>query len=220
MEQFSLFKTRVKKETSDLIESISKIGKNGDWNEILHLLLSFQASIDSSMEDRFSQVPSDVARIIFGLSPIKAQIALSQTCKRFSSFKWLKESRKTRNIKAFKKFHPLSTDAFVFGVETLNIPWAKIANSLSRPYKWKNSYRIYGRIDKDADLRIDYENERDHGVITGLVIGNIRNDKHLKKTECDIVASCRKRGELQERGQLLVMMDDSIFYKNRFLIAI
>lgn len=169
------------------------------------------------LEDRFSQVPSDVFRLIFERVCPEDQFALSKTCKRFHSFEWLQEEWRSRSIQAFEKLAvPFSKDVFVFGINKFGIPWNKIANCLSRPYGSHSSYRLYcadkaneydEEEEEDLCVRVDYVGEKKSSLAVCLIIGDIKQTRKLK------TISDRCFGDSYDDSKFLLMFEDYVCFK-------
>eukprot|EP01118_Nematostelium_gracile_P001764 TRINITY_DN1183_c0_g2_i4.p1 TRINITY_DN1183_c0_g2~~TRINITY_DN1183_c0_g2_i4.p1 ORF type:complete len:277 (+),score=40.81 TRINITY_DN1183_c0_g2_i4:33-863(+) len=191
------FKEMMKRETDILVNSVLAIGKEGDWNSITSLLLSFQALVNNSMQDLFSVVPQDIYRLILSSCEPKDQLSLSKTCKRFHSMKWMEPIWKRESIDQFKQLVLFSPKLFEIGIDYIGIPWIKVLECMIRPNKLGNSFRRY------------YYDYTSHMV--GPLNGNRDNTRFF------ILGEIKELGTIeiiQNSGSALVIEEDCFRYQN------
>eukprot|EP01118_Nematostelium_gracile_P007722 TRINITY_DN2523_c0_g4_i1.p1 TRINITY_DN2523_c0_g4~~TRINITY_DN2523_c0_g4_i1.p1 ORF type:complete len:370 (+),score=40.54 TRINITY_DN2523_c0_g4_i1:71-1111(+) len=166
----------VKRETDQLVDSILKIGKDGDWNQITALLFSFQDLVNGCVRDHFSSVPQDICRLIFGYLSTKDRFSLSITNKRFHSFEWLESISKKESLKYYDRLVSFPKELFVFAIERFGISWRSIAHCFSRPRKNQTSFRRYKNRSYSYAERMESFKNGDQKKVDCLLIGNILND--------------------------------------------
>eukprot|EP01118_Nematostelium_gracile_P001771 TRINITY_DN1183_c0_g5_i2.p1 TRINITY_DN1183_c0_g5~~TRINITY_DN1183_c0_g5_i2.p1 ORF type:complete len:347 (+),score=47.11 TRINITY_DN1183_c0_g5_i2:33-1073(+) len=192
------FKEMMKRETDILVNSVLAIGKEGDWNSITSLLLSFQALVNKSTQDFLSLVPQDIYRIIFDFCTPKDQISLSRTCKRLHSMKWMEPIWKEESIKQYKQLVPLSVRFFEVAIEYIGIPWANVLECFLRPKKMGNSFRRYHSL--WSITRIDSFTNDDKQRTDTFVLGKIDDDR--ERIETGDLIEYSKRAVVVKEGRI------------------
>lgn len=83
--ELTLIRNKVCTETRTLVENVVSIGRNGDFDQILQLIFSFQDSILVLSRDYLSVLPADLIRLIIGYLTTDDWVKLSLSAKRFRS---------------------------------------------------------------------------------------------------------------------------------------
>eukprot|EP01118_Nematostelium_gracile_P007716 TRINITY_DN2523_c0_g1_i2.p1 TRINITY_DN2523_c0_g1~~TRINITY_DN2523_c0_g1_i2.p1 ORF type:complete len:353 (+),score=57.32 TRINITY_DN2523_c0_g1_i2:67-1059(+) len=167
----------MKRETDHLVDSILKIGKEGDWNQITALLFSFQAFVNRCTQDYFSIVPKDICRLIFDYLPLEDKFSLSMTNKRFNSLGWMESISKQESLKYFDELVAFPKEFFIFAIERFGISWRSIAWCFLRPNETESSFRRYKSKEYSyVAHRIDSFRSGSREKVDHLIIGNISND--------------------------------------------
>lgn len=171
--ELTALRTKIQRETCTMVDKICSIGKDGDFDAILHVLFAFKDSMMKTAEDWFSAIPLGVTKEILSYADISSQISLITTSKRFYSLRdWTISLWKSDCLKywtSITRTMPISHLEWCFGhFETKSEPirWAKILKHLSNPSRDGDSYSV------DYTLSSSQERTEDNGKeIVAITIG-------------------------------------------------